>query len=580
MIFEKEHFMRQLSMVVIGLLLLAFSANAQVTFIESAGNLGVTQLDFGIGVAIADINGDGYAEIITTNNSGPDRVYVWNDSTYDDMGGQYGIHDSDQHHSICITDLDKNSLPDIYITGDQYSLHGHMYTNFANNHFTDMAASYNLQVVDEMGSAFFQLTSDSDLSILRGGKLMIRENGTFIDHTIGSGLEDITIVLTPLFFDIDGDYDSDLYIGHNWEHLTGTLFRNNGDSTFTDISTNTDSTGFKMCNSAVIGDIDNDGDFDIYQLSGFNHNIMWLNDGTGYFTDVTEQTQTGYEGYTRAANFADFDNDGDLDLFINRAQDYNMLLLNNGHGVFTDASVNAGVVDDLNGFGSSVGDLNNDGQLDIVTVNCCSTPKQLYINQNQNNSYLRVRLHGQQHNTMALGAVAKLYGIDSLNNQTLIGTRTLQSHTTGCSVDEPIMHFGTGNYQNLALEVHFPSGTVVNRADLIPGQIIDIIEPEFIGINDSQPRLPQSGFIINAYPNPFNSSTIIGIEGGSGASEIAIYDLLGRTVKATTIPVGNSSGKYLWDGTDNQNNHIPSGVYFVRVQNSSYSSEIKVTLLK
>jgi hypothetical protein len=572
--------MRQLSMIIMCIVVLSHCVNAQVSFIESAQELGVTQLDFGIGVAIADINGDGNAEIITTNNSGPDRVYVWDGFAYEEVGEEYGIHENDHHHSIAIVDLDKNSFPDLYITGDQSSLHGHMYINNGNDHFNDMAAIYNLQEVGEMGSSFFQLTPESEISVLRGGRLMLRYQGRFIDVSDSSGLEGISIVLTPLFFDIDGDYDCDLFIGHNWEFTSGTLYHNNGDSTFTDISTNTDLGSFRSSNSAVVGDIDNDSDFDIYQLSG-ERNTMWLNDGTGYFTDFTAESQTGYAGYTRAANFADFDNDGDIDLFVNRALDYNLLLLNDGHGHFTDVSQEAGVMDNLNGFGSSVGDLNNDGQLDIVAVNCCNTPKQIYINQNQNDSYLRVRLHGQRRNTMALGSIVKLLGIDSTQHETLIGTRVLQSHTTGCSVDEPIMHFGTGAYQNLRLEVHFPSGAVIDSLELTPGQIIDVYEPDFVSVDEKDPQLPKNLLVLNAYPNPFNSSTVITIEGGTGDCKIAIYDLLGRAVKSITLSPSNASSKrFIWNGTDKNNSKVPSGIYFVRAQNDSHSAELKVTLLK
>jgi hypothetical protein len=573
--------MRQIQMVILGIFVTAFSVNAQVRFVDSAQNLGITQLDFGIGVAIADINGDNFAEIITTNTSGPDRVYVWNGTTYDELGEQYGIHEDHQHHSIAIVDLDKNSLPDLYITGDQSSLHGHMYINFGNDHFSDLAAVYNLDTVDEMGSAFFQLTQDSEISVMKGNNLLVRHAGTFVDFTTGSGLENVSIVLTPLFFDIDGDYDCDLFIGHNWETDLGTLYRNNGDSTFTDISTNTNLGGFQSCNSAVVGDIDNDGDFDIYQLSGYDTNKMWLNDGTGYFTNVTATSHTGYAGYTRSANFGDFDNDGDLDLFINRALDYNMLLLNNGQGVFTDISHSAGVIDELNGFGCSVGDLNNDGQLDIVAVNCCETLKQVYINQNRHNSYLRVRLHGQHRNTMALGSIVKLYGIDSLYNEKLIGTRVLQSHTTGCSVNEPILHFGTGTYENLRVEVHFPSGGILDSTNITPGQVIEIYESDIVAVDDSKPLLPNNPLVISAYPNPFNNSTAIEIEGGSGEYNISIYDLLGRTVKSVVFTRESLAPiRYVWDGTNNYNDQAPSGVYFIRANSDIHSAELKVTLLK
>jgi hypothetical protein len=418
------------------------------------------------------------------------------------------------------------------------------------------------------------------VSGLLGGKLMIRENDVFYDYTEGSGLEDITNQLCPVFFDLDGDFDDDLFLAGNHEVNTGRMFRNNGDTTFTDISSNNNQGIFELGQSVAIGDIDNDGDFDFYLGSGFGFNSMWRNDGTGFFTNITGWSNTGYDGYTRGICFADFDNDTDLDIFVNRATDYNLLLENDGTGIFTDISNQANVDDVFNGYAASIGDLNNDGMIDIVATNCDDHPTCVYINQTVNeNNFLRVRLIGQHKNSLALGAILKLYAITEEPSDTvLIGTRQISSHSGLHSVSELTAHFGTGEYQLLRLEVTFASHERVVIPQLNPGQTITIAEPQ-VGIDD-QPELPENTLLVNAYPNPFNNSTKIVISGGTENYLIKIYNILGREIKSLSITNNQNASTFIWDGTDKQSQSVKSGVYFLKVNSGEYKASYKLTLLK
>jgi len=565
------------------LLILAYSAFCQVSFLEMANELNVTDIDDSRGAAIIDLNNDDICEIVIVNKYGQNRLYMWFDSLYYDVGEEYGINETDRHHCITVADVDKDSNPDLYITGDQGDYdEAHYFLNYGYPPFEDVAVDYNLNTVYEMGSAFFQLAPHTSLAGLCGGRLMIRVEDTFIDVTQGSGLESITNVFCPLFYDIDRDGDVDLYAAGNHESHTGRLFRNNGDSTFTDISTNSNEGQFRIGQTAAFGDIDNDGDFDLYVCSGFGTNTMWQNDGTGFFTNITDLSNTGVGGYTRAACFGDYDNDGDLDLFLNRATDYNILFLNNGNGIFTDYSQEAGVTDNLNGMGAASGDLNNDGQLDIVAVNCDYQPTQVYINQNQNSSFLKVRAVGQQKNSLALGAIIELYGIiENPLDTVLIGIRQIASETSGLSVDDLTAHFGTGIYENLHIHLTFPSLGVVDIFDIYPGQTITIHE-SLTDIDESETGLPSKFLNIDAYPNPFNSSVKISFTGESANQySLKIFDMLGRLVKSDIINNNNmNSYSYFWNATDDLDQPVPSGIYFISVRSKEYASSIKVTLLK
>lgn len=570
--------MRTLVLFIVGYVAV-YSGYGQVTFQDMAYELNIRELDFSTGVAIVDLDDDDISEIIMTSHIGADRLYKWVDSMYIDIGDSCGLsQNSDFHHSIALTDVDKDRRPDFFITGDPvYNNHGHLYINNGDYPFQDMAESYNLNEVVEMGSSFFQFTPTSELAILCGGRFMVRQWDEFIDITEGSGLESITYVHVPLLVDLDGDFDDDLFVVGNWEDYYARMYRNNCDTTFTDISYNTNEGGFPVGQGVIFGDIDNDFDFDIYICSGFLTNSMWANDGTGYFTNITAESNTGVGGYSRGANFGDFDNDGDLDLYINRAEDYNMLFLNDGYGVFTDYSYEAGMNEIRNGGGCATGDLNNDGQLDIVAVNCNYEQNLVYINQNINDSFLKVKLLGEYPNYLAFGAIVELYGIsDSPSDTVFIGKRQVTSLSSVYSVNDPVVHFGTGDFQNLRVVVTFNSLDVVDTAGIAPGNFI-VIGEQSTSIDDYDHYLPSDHIVINAYPNPFNGSTSIAYNLPSASFvKIDIYDLLGRKIE-TLIEGEHQAGNHLitWDASNEA-----SGTYFYRIQAGDYIQTRKLSLLK
>ncbi len=123
------------------------------------------------------------------------------------------------------------------------------------------------------------------------------------------------------FFDYDGDGLLDIYLvqsGHMGapdDQLTNRLYHNNGDGTFTDVtnSANVGDTGYGM--GCAAGDYDNDGDIDLY-VTNLGANVLYMNNGDGTFTDITDRTAVNDPGWSTSAAFVDYDADGDLDLFV------------------------------------------------------------------------------------------------------------------------------------------------------------------------------------------------------------------------------------------------------------------------
>jgi len=125
------------------------------------------------------------------------------------------------------------------------------------------------------------------------------------------------------FLDYDNDFDIDVYLisGADLPGYTSPtppmnrLYRNNSDGTFTDVTekAGVGDTGYGM--GCCAGDYDNDGDVDIY-VTNFGSNVLYRNNSDGTFTDVTTEAGVGHPGCSVGCAFADYDNDGDLDLFV------------------------------------------------------------------------------------------------------------------------------------------------------------------------------------------------------------------------------------------------------------------------
>ena len=178
------------------------------------------------------------------------------------------------------------------------------------------------------------------------------------------------------------------------------LYHQNADGTFTDVTERAGLTGMPQNYygmGVAVGDYDNDGFEDIY-VTGYGGNTLYHNNGNGTFTDVTQRAGVGAGGWSASAGFFDYDNDGKLDLFVTRYVDWtfktnrycgekrpgfraychpdnydgvsNILYHNNGDGTFTDVSARAGIANPSGkGLGLSFADYDDDGFTDIFVAN-------------------------------------------------------------------------------------------------------------------------------------------------------------------------------------------------------------------
>jgi ASPIC/UnbV protein/VCBS repeat protein len=181
--------------------------------------------------------------------------------------------------------------------------------------------------------------------------------------------------------DVDNDGFYDLFIP---DGVASRLFRNRKDGTFEDVTAAAGLTGLDGVSVGVFADYDNDGFKDLFVSRTFQHNQLFHNRGDGTFEDVTARSGIGEDCCTTVASWADYDNDGDLDLYVGRYLDPrtkipttfyarngepNQLYRNDGGGRFTNVTEEAGVGDTGLCLGSAWGDYDGDGDADLYVVN-------------------------------------------------------------------------------------------------------------------------------------------------------------------------------------------------------------------
>ncbi len=121
---------------------------------------------------------------------------------------------------------------------------------------------------------------------------------------------------------------------------------------------------------AAFADSDNDGDLDIYITNGFGlPNALYRNNGDGTFSEVAKEAGVDHRGFAMGCNFGDYDNDGDLDLYVTNCNEPNVFFRNNGDGTFTDVTLETRTGDDRWGVSGAFADYDNDGDLDLYVVN-------------------------------------------------------------------------------------------------------------------------------------------------------------------------------------------------------------------
>ena len=269
----------------------------------------------------------------------------------------FGLPATDRHPGVAITDLDGDGFDDVYVMARWGP--NQFFRNRGDGTFEEIAEQIGLDLVGYTASALFaDFDNDGDLDVFLGRTLrpsvyMVNENGRFVDRSaelVAGPLPGLVSALSAVDYDNDGlldvyvstvavtmDVPSDMQL----EHLPGldaielwqlwlseendlvrnrygppnVLYKNQGGGRFARVEDN----GLKLFKNSfqsTWADYDNDGDMDVYVANDYAPNNLFRNDGVDGFTDVTEETGTADIGFGMGASWGDFDQDGLLDLYV------------------------------------------------------------------------------------------------------------------------------------------------------------------------------------------------------------------------------------------------------------------------
>jgi hypothetical protein len=456
--------------------------NGDGTFREVSRQAGLRNRGYGMGACAADYDNDGQEDLYLTN-FGSNVLYHNNgDGAFRDVTEKAGVGFSSWGSSCGWADIDHDGYLDLFVVN---------YVDFAvsNNKFC--------------GSLVEGLRSYCHPNVYRGlPNVLYRNNrdGTFTDITQEAGV--FTRAgkgLGIAFGDYNNDGWPDIYIAN--DSVANFLYRNLGNGTFSEVGLSAgvavDENGLPKAGMGTDwGDFDNDGLLDIY-VTNLNSqtNTLYRNNGGGLFTDVTWQAGLGeptlpFVGFCTA--FLDYDNDGNLDIVVanghildNVSQSRDnitypqrkLLFRNEGNGTFKEVGLSAGPGFRLEkvGRGLAVGDIDNDGDLDLLINNCNQTADLLRNDNYTKNHWLMIKTVGTKSNRDGIGTRLTL----TANGFTQI--REIKAGSSYQSQNDTRVHFGLGKASSVdRLELRWPSGTLDALKDLTTDQILTVREGEGI----------------------------------------------------------------------------------------------------
>lgn len=322
-----------------------------------------------------------------------------------------------------------------------------------------------------------------DLFVPNGGgwtaepNLLLRNlgGGAFRRDTIDPAALEVLASAGAAAADYDGDGWPDLFVANI--QISNSLFHGRGDGTFDRVTTGPIATEPQLSGAAMgtWADYDNDGDLDLFVTHGQPEHVLYRNDGGGVLTRVRLPVVAEAGGFCVGTVFADFDNDGWLDLLIARRQAGQLLFHSTGDGGF-EAVTTGPIANRATGAnGVAVADYDLDGDLDVLLTNWqgAGSPT-LFRNDTAGHGWLRVRLEGTRSNRAGIGARVRVRA--SIGGRTLWQLRQVGGEDAQGS-QELIAHFGLGDATNVDLvRIEWPSGGVDELTNVRPRQVLTVSE--------------------------------------------------------------------------------------------------------
>ena len=451
--------------------------NRDGTFSDVTDKAGVGDVGWGMGCAVGDFNNDGFDDLYVTG-IGPDHLFKNNgNGTFTDVTQKAGVSDPRFSTGAAFLDYDNDGKLDLFVTN---------YVGFDMNHLPAFGEDPSCQfkgVPVQCGPRGLPGAGDS----------LFRNNGdgTFTDVSKKAGVEDARgyYGLDVVGSDFDGDGWIDIFVAN--DSTPNFLYHNNGNGTFSEIGfesgTALDKNGNEQgCMGVTLGDYDHDGLLDLF-ITNFDdeYNVLYRNAGRGSFVDVSYESGVAmislpYVGW--GTKFFDYDNDGWLDLFVANGHAYpqrgryrqrKLLHRNNRDGTFSEVAAQFGsaLMEERASRGTAFGDIDNDGDVDIVVNDLDSVPQLLRNDGGSKNNWISVRTIGTKSNRNGIGAKVKVVSGD------LIQLDEVRSGGSYISQNDLKLHFGLEKRTSVDLiQVRWPSGAVDTLTNVSVNKIVTVKE--------------------------------------------------------------------------------------------------------
>ena len=437
---------------------LLFINNGDLTFREEAAAYGLNDSGFSVQAAFFDYDRDGDLDMYLANHynhgvgydeeeSGArtDRLMRNNgDGTFTDVTEEAGIRNEGCGLGLGIGDLNNDGWPDIYVAND-FRVSDSYFVNNGNGTFTEsLKEAFKHTSFFGMGSALADYNNDGRLDIVVTDMLAA---DNYREKTMMRSMN------VERFWRLIEE-------GYHYQYMRNTLQLNNGNGTFSEIGYLAGIAKTDWSYAALLADFDNDGWKDLFITNGYRRDVRNVD-----VTNRWEAILARQGGRFRRGQLQDL-----LGLFpVNKLTNY--LYKNNGNLTFSDTSATSGLTHGSFSNGAAYGDLDNDGDLDLV-INNLMDPAFLYRNNTAGRpgrSYLRIRLKGPDENPAGIGTKVSILQDNEIQHHEYHVTRGYQSAV------EHALHFGLGKADAVGLlRIIWPDGHSQELGPLAANQEVTV----------------------------------------------------------------------------------------------------------